>query len=654
MIAVLRVAARDLRAALPAATAALVAALLPWLAPLLPGVARQPAADVREVTAVILAALLGVALAAFAGAGLAARDLAEGRMGFFLALPLRVRALWTGRLLAAAVLVYGGILAVVLPVAIAGRWPLEWRVLPDPRLVSTTVSAERWLPPLLLAGAPLLLLLVAHQLATALKSRSPWLLLDLATFAASGVALTTAAGRLRAANASIELTILVVAVFAAALVALAFAGAVGLRRGGVLLSRVHRAQALCAMLGLGATSLAALTAAHWVLDVDASDLRAVRGAVAAPVGPWIAVRGPLAHRPGYAPWMLVDGKQTVVLPAASGEPDAPLFFSADGRTAIWLESVGRARAWPSSVVWLDLGEEPRMTRGGPEVMSAWDSAAAVDGDRLALVDRERVTVWTEKGAKLLLAAELPRVAYVSWPALRWLDHDHARVVRIAAGADDEMRLQTWDADLATRRVRSTCDGPLAGDVPLVLTLSPDGMRLLISRGFAGRGGIVVVDAASGATIAELVPPEHGIFAVARWLADGRVVVAVGRQDRLTLELRDPHGASVRRVDGGPGAWGVLGDEWREDASTFAALVPSGKAPGGRRLLRTELREIDWARGTVHALGPGLAPAGGATPWGAGSEPAVPGQPATRLFLQGPTRSLVRLLPGGAPERVLPR
>src|SRR4029079_16726937 len=76
------VTARELRAYAPAWVAALVAAFLPWLAPLMPGLGHQPAADVRLGTAVTIAVLLALAFALFAGAGLLARDLGEGRISF--------------------------------------------------------------------------------------------------------------------------------------------------------------------------------------------------------------------------------------------------------------------------------------------------------------------------------------------------------------------------------------------------------------------------------------------------------------------------------------------------------------------------------------------------------------------------------------------
>ena len=108
---------RELRSHAPLAAVAAAAALLPWVAPLLPGLSRHPAADVRQATAAIVAVLLGAGLALLVGSGLVARDLAEGRLGFHLTLPVAGTTVWLARLAAGVAVVYGAMAAALLPLA---------------------------------------------------------------------------------------------------------------------------------------------------------------------------------------------------------------------------------------------------------------------------------------------------------------------------------------------------------------------------------------------------------------------------------------------------------------------------------------------------------------------------------------------------------
>ena len=656
MRALVHVASRELRAYAPAWIAALVAATFPWLAPLLPMAERQPAADVRLVTAALLAALLGLLVALFAGAGLLARDLGEGRMGFFLALPLRAATVWGGRLLAAAVLVYATIAVIVVPPALAAGGLGVRRGLSVEDGGLPFFVSDRALG-VLFALLPLVVILLAHQLATALRSRSVWLLADLAALALAGAIVAGALTRLAVAWATTELLMAQLGGGLLAITALAVGGAVGLGRGGVLLARVHRAQAIAVAAGLLATAAATAGFASWVLAVDAGDVTAVRSTIVPSRGPWIAALGNLRHRASYRPWMLVDPTTGGSLPLSTGivevdgndfELAPPVVFADDGASAAWVRWSGVVRK-PHEVVWIDLGEQPRLLPTGIELDQPWFSQLLPAGDRLAVASPRRLSVWAEQGRRLLAAAELPRVQ-PHWQQLRWLGADRLRLARFADADGGPLRLQVFDLDAAARRLATRVDLPLSGEAQGV-ALSADGARVLLVDGVAGRGGVSLLDATTGATLAQLAPRAKGVWVSAGFLPGARVAVATGAAGSLTLRLFDREGKLLREIPLGAGRWAWLGAPWSADLLPFAATVrATGEGATGSG---NELRTVDLATGRVRVLGGQLSPVLGAYPWMAGDDRVAVGSPASRLFRTA-GNSLVRVDDEGRQTPVLPR
>ena len=652
MRALALVTTRELRAYAPAWAAALVAALLPWLAPLVPGINHQPAADVRLGTAVAIAVLLGLTFALFVGAGLLARDLGEGRMGFFLALPLTARTIWAGRVIAAALLVFGTMAAIVLPPALAAG---------EVRLQREAVSGFVSLPLLgpvlgvvtIVVLPPLFVMLIAHLLAIALRSRSPWLLADLAGVAIAVVLIARALGRLLRGGAPAELMIGTAVVAGLALLALLPSGGFGLARGGVLLARVHRAQAVFAATGLVVAALAAMGFTKWVLAVDARDLESVEQVEVAPNGSWLAVRGPLRHRPSYAPWMLVDAASGRSLPLgaavaarALGFP-SPVVFAADGSRAVWLRPQGAPFASPSEAVWVELGGRPRIGDGGVDVASAWNTALLVEGDRVAIAEPRRLAVWTDGGRSLLAAAELPR-AQLNWHELRGLPGGVVRLARLVDAGDDGLRLQIFDLDVVARRLATRCDRQVdAVDSGTNAAFSADGMRLLVVHGWGGAHGVELVDASSGQSLAMLVANVEKGRLSAGFLPGGRVAVASAHEGALTLRLFDRAGAPQRQLSLGNGRWAWMGSPWSADLLPYTASVREHESWQG------ELRVVDLQSGNVRPLGVRVAPLGGAGPWWPGDDRVVPGSPVSHLF-RSHDNAIVRVDELGRQTRVLPR
>lgn len=653
MRALALVTTRELRAYAPAWVAALVAATLPWLAPLLPGLGHQPAADVRLGTAVAMAVLLALAFALFAGAGLLARDLAEGRMSFFLALPLHASTIWAGRVIAAMVLVFGAAVAIVLPAALAAG---ELRV--QRQAVSGFLELPLVGPVWLLAGVVILpslfLMLLAHLLATALRSRSPWLLADLGGLVVAAVLVARSLARLLRAGAHFELTLGLALAAGLALLVLLPSGGFGLARGGVLLARVHRAQAVFVAAGLLVASLATMGFTRWVLAADAGDLTSVEQAEAAPSGSWLAVRGPLRHRPSYAPWMLVDVESGRTLPLGPSvtlrgrEVPAPLAFARDGSRAVWLRPQGAPFLAPSETVAVELGDRPRIGDGGVEVTNSWNAELLVMGDdRFAIAEARRLSVWSGDGRNLLAAAELPR-AGVDWQQLRNMPGGAVRLARVLGGGDDGLRLQVFDLDVAARRLTARFDRDIdTADSGTNVALSADGARLLVVHAWGGMRGIELVNAATGESVATLDSGGEKSRVTAAFLPGGRVALATAHDGAITLRLYDRAGARRRELSLGSGRWAWLGTLWNADLLPFTASVREHDDWHG------QLRVVDLASGTVRTLGTRVAPLGGAWPWSPGDDRTAPGSVASHLFRTS-DNAIVRVDESGRHEPILPR
>jgi hypothetical protein len=258
--------------------AAAAAAVLPFLVPLLPSVPASDAGTARAVTALVLACAFGVGGAVLVGASVVGRELAERRLSFHFARPLPAPVIWGGKLVGGLALVLLAEAIVYLPASLAsGRFP----GLID-RFDASAIAA------LLLLAVPLFLL--AWVGSVAVRSRSPWLVVDFVLLAASAAAVFLLGRKLARFEAvpgpEAILTmvgVLLAALLVATLVQVA-AGRTDLRRG-------HGAQSLA----LWAVLMAGLAAgAAWVERVVDPGVARLEGAVAEPAGPggtWVVVEG---------------------------------------------------------------------------------------------------------------------------------------------------------------------------------------------------------------------------------------------------------------------------------------------------------------------------------------------------------------------------
>ena len=214
---------------------ALVGLALPYLR----GLSGAAAVDARGVLGVALNLVFVGTLAALLGAAMIPGDLASGRIAFYLARPVSVGAVLWGRLLGGWLLAVGGGIVALLPQVVLGPWHdlKGWAL-----LVGFTA----------LGAIPVLLL--AHVLAVSWRSRTLWILLDLAGLGLYGwyglhllVRLVTTLP-LKVAGARVNA--ILVAALALATVTLALAAHLQLDQGRTDLRRGHRWLALSLAGGL--------------------------------------------------------------------------------------------------------------------------------------------------------------------------------------------------------------------------------------------------------------------------------------------------------------------------------------------------------------------------------------------------------------------
>jgi hypothetical protein len=608
--------------------ASLLLALVPLAAPWIPGLAQRGGPELRSAVALILAVCFSFGLALILGATVVARDLAESRLAFYFSRPVPGWAVWAGKLSAAAALALSaGVLILAPATAVDRRLDLgSWW---DGRVTGTAGSLLLWL-----AGVVLLAVL-GHAASVALRSRSPWLLLDFVGLGVIAWLAWTAMRRLFFAGAFGAAFLAGTAVAALGAAAFLAAGAVQVVKGRTDLRRGHRLLSLTLWVALLAASLSAQGYAAWVLAAEPKDLDEVGLSELASESSWIAIFGPAAKRADYRPEFLLD--------TASGRFARVRFFlpprfTSDGRWAVWLEPESMQRYTGSyELLRLDLRDpESRPERTRMTYLGRFPPMLAVsqNGRLAAIANGRRLTIEEVPSGRLLAAADLPReldpaedaLLFVAPGKVRIFDYETAPqigaelipgalVIReLEVGGGGLMRTEwieqivqpQWNFLLPIGQEPRHLEwiGQIvqpkwnAGDLWLFRPseISADGARLLVRR---SDHRYAVFDAGSGSVLAEL--PPAGERSRASFLADGRIALVSGsRPKELRIFARDfVLERSFRFADA---AALRLGGQPAPDRLVVAT---SPKRSGTWK--RNEALILDLATSSVRRLGDGLVP-----------------------------------------------
>ena len=515
----LAVAARELRERWILFPASLASGFFPLVLPAF-GVRRGDAAFVGVFGAASLAAAAAVVI----GSSMLARDAADGRLGFLFSRPLPWGTIWGGKWLAALVLVVSsGILAAIPWTAAFPLSSLGGR------------HGDSWLRAALdgPGAAPLFVIVVlgvglANFSATAFRSRSPWLVLDLVLLLAAlwatrrYVAPLWLYGVLGKEQWSLTLALLLLAL------GLLVGSVAQVAVGRTDLRRAHRALSLAfwAVIGLSL----AVAAGYWLWVRSAGpDAVRVHAVTRDAAGRWIYVEGSGPHRGWYPHGFLIDTTTGGYL-ARPGLDDGlerfavGMLFSTDGRFGALSGAAGGGAA----LKLLDLREAaPRVTEVRLE-----SSPPPTWRTRFALSpSASSVFVVHESGASLYALPSGRRVATTTilpgWrpAAARYLAEGAARAWLVPS--DDIPGARRARAEM--RVVDLAVDGASSGTTfPLTAAIDPmsglravlpdaDGRRILTSD-----AGLHLRDGATGDLVASLVEGPGVIPAL--FLADGRIVV----------------------------------------------------------------------------------------------------------------------------------
>jgi len=594
---------------------AFIAGLIPLAVPWLPSPGGLEPAEIRDGMALGLALVASAVLAVVLGSSVLARDLSERRLGFYFVRPLSGAAIWAGKMLGAAILAVGSGALVLLPTWLAGGHLAPMNNSGVPAAVNNLVAA------LQLVLGVLLLLVTAHALSVMVRSRSPWLVLDLVALAVVAAVLWSCHRLLRSEAAYGAAEMIQMAFAGAALVAAAVAGLVQVVRGRTDLRRGHRLLSLALWSSLGAAALGGAAYTHWVLGATPWDFMNFREVVPAPSGSWIAIGGRTAWRFGYEPAFLFDLASGRFL-KIHGDIEAfrmrnPV-FSQDGSRAVWLTwSAGEGSVLSA----LDLhrpGAVPVRTSVSYQERPR-TFAVSPDGSRVAALWPDRVTVDDLRTGRMLVSQALPDSLEFN-DRLRFVSPGHLWIFRSAEtkepGGPPIWRLTALDLEIATRRITQRATIETTGR-NWGFNLSPDGAHALLYRYPVRelrladlRTGSMRTLAASGAGPYE-----------ATFLSDGRLTLAELDKERIILRLLSPEGANQLEVSL-PGSRLLVGGQPSPDLLAVATT----KARSFREYAAWTSWLIDLRTAQVRKIDQGLMP----TILG----PREPGSLASRMFYRG--------------------
>jgi len=631
--------------------AAAAAAVVPLLVPRLPGVPPDQAETARSLTALVLACAFGLGGSLLVGASVVGRELAERRLSFHFARPVAAPVVWAGKLAGGLALVLLSEAAVLLPASAAsGAFPgLPGIGLDTPVLWS-----------ILLLAVPLFLLAWAGSVA--LRSRSPWLVVDVLLLLTVPALLFVIVRRLLRyghtpePSATIAAAAVLLAALLAATLAQVVAGRTDPRRG-------HGAQSLVLWgILLAATAGGAFRAERRIDPGIARLVRAWAGPADAS-GELVFVEGSMKAGGDDAVLYVRNLKDGTDRLLPSGWERAA---SADGSRVAVVRGRESSRSAEAEVIEVRTGRS--VTLGLPE----WPDGLALssDGGRLASVAGGLCSVVEVPSLRLLASARVPSdPGWVHVPRFVSPDrvrlHPLRRTYRKRGEAETAGRLVTDPAaaelDLRTRSVTVLARYPVSA-IPyrsikpvqgmptepyFGLQLSPDRSRVLVVCWGAGRS-VRLLDASTGAVLAAFDGPQEAGSPSAAFLADGRVAVAGWGPDARTLVVLSLSGARLAEIPldvaNDRGVW--LGEE------VSKGLLAVARRPQGEKG-ETEAAWFlaDLASGRLRPVPVALIPR---TPWRGQDSVPSPGSPATRLARETGTGRLVLFDPATGATKPLTR
>lgn len=415
------------------------AAVIALLMPFVPGLPENPAAEVRQVTAAVLALLLGFVSTVVCGGAIAGRDLTEDRFVFDFARPVSATAIWFGR-------VGGAIATVLLVEVIAGSPALPAVATLSGSIMVMPTWVAFWLA---YVGVPVLLLLVHHGIGIASRARTSWIALDVA-----GFAVWATAGWLIVRPFVRQLQPSAPGLVVLAVTALGIALAVGSWRqfemGRADLGRGHRSLSISTWASVAVLLAGLGLYAGWLWRIEPSDLDERYIGEVSPDGRWFELVGTASDRWEMRGRFLVSTETGSWLrsDATLGRWSHEVTFAAATPIAIIDRPAGHDDRRDLFVVDLDTTTPRQRPLGldiGPDEWY-WPSPA---GDLVVIASNNTVSVVAIEGTRQLMAARLPGEHWGGVP--RFTSERTLRVLR-RSDSFDATRLEVVDLDFDRKRL----------------------------------------------------------------------------------------------------------------------------------------------------------------------------------------------------------
>lgn len=530
------IAAREVSERAALLGVAVFLAVLPFVAPWM-GIDRPMLGWFLGVVMVFTSAIL-------TGSSVIARDLAEGRLGFFLARPLPWWSIWGGKMLAALVLTFAAGVIVLGPSALGGDWSLPaggwWAMILAPGLVA--------------------LIGITHALAVAYRARSAWFALDLALAAALGWAVLRTSRTLMNWGAfPFEPSVLAAALWLLAAV-VTIAGAAQVAEGRADIRRGHRVLSIVLWSLLTPAVLAYTAWGAWIGRFAPADLRTVVSAWPSSNEAWIAAAGRTRWpRPEtFMPIVLMDAAGHRFLRVGGAPSVRGPVFSEDATRAVWV-----AEAWTDTPMLMaaDLRSSPPSVSRVPLPVppgSVVSVGLSANGENVAVVQPNQAAVFKLGSAQALAVA--PVRAYW-WRPIVFTSDGRAHVLSGTADPLSPGVLDIVVLDPATRKATTTGHFSTRG-YPFE-RWGPGAARVAVVHSQPRRPSLTLQDGATGALIASLVPEGRAGGIAVTFMRDGRLaVVEYGRgvvlrvfstegAESLSLEIAPTFGfAQVAEVAAG--------------------------------------------------------------------------------------------------------
>jgi ABC-type transport system involved in multi-copper enzyme maturation permease subunit len=512
---VLVIAAREIRERKLVIIGAVLIAPLSALAPLISGAHSSQRGDILIVAGAVTAVLYAAGLAIAIGGGIVGRDLRTGRMSFYFSKPVSASAIWFGKVIGALTTIAVAAIIILIPALAMGGRAWEMRLDQPLRLLA------------LVAGGAILLFLVSHVVSTLIASRSPLVLADLAMFLTLLGVLLIVTRPLAIAGATYSVTFIVLGVLAASVLVILAAGARQLARGRtdarrnhIELSRVVWPVMLLVVLGAAGYS-------KWVRTLTPRNIN-LWGIAQSPAGDWLVLEG-VRHYTDYHGAVLMNMTTGATKQVAAHE----VIFSRDGRTTAWLQPDG---ATQYRVTTMDLSRSTELRDTGIVVFDSGPMVLSDDGQQLAVVNRDVLSVYEIESGKLLGSVRMAKLSVRVQELRMFFTKDGGvQLYYVVRSGGDDAVVHAARFVPASRRLSVT--GTYVTDATNIsLRTDSAGQRVLLREGWGdNRHARKVLD---GVTLAPTLPglPAGPSIFTAMFLADGSMAFVDKAGERSLLKV----------------------------------------------------------------------------------------------------------------------